>query len=362
MVSGANDKLCHLAFRTHVMEISPLTVCNMFDLDFNKRKSEENVSVEERHFLDKLSDGLHRRYDRHFETLLLFMDDVKLPNSRAVALKRLSRLKSKFLCDSQYREDYSRFMAEIITHGYAEPVPAEELSIAEGRTWYIPHDGVYHPKKPGKIRVAFDCSSEYGGEVLNRHLLQDPDLTNNLTGVLGRFLQEPVVVSCDIESMYHQVGVNTEDSNFLRFLWCDNCNLDSEPKEYRMPAHIFSATSSPRCAYYALKATAVMFEKDCGKLAADFVRRNFYVDDGLMSVATPAEALQLVDSISNMYKKGGFNLHKYMCNNKEVLVAISPELRAKDAHNLDLTCDSLPIERTPGIQWCIESDTFLILK
>ena len=60
----------------------------------------------------------------------------------------------------------------------------------------------------------------------------------------------------------------------------------------------------------------------------------------------------------DMCTKDGFNLHKYMCNSKAVLVAISPELRAKDSQNLDLTCDSLPIERVLGIQWCIESDTF----
>ena len=302
LVSVANDKPCHLAFRTHVTEISPLTVCNMFDLDFNERKSEERITVEDRRFLNKLSSGIHRRSDGHFETPLPFKDDVKLPNNRAVTLKRLSGLKSKFLRDSQYREEYSRFMTEIITHGYAEPVPAEELTIAEGRTWYIPHHGVYHPKKPGKIRVFFDCSTEYRGEVLNRHLLQGPDLTNNLTGVLCRFRQEPVLVSCDIESMYHQVGVNTEDRHFLHFLWWDNCNLDSEPKEYRMTVHLFGATSSPGCANYALKAMADMFEKDCGKLAADFVRSNFYVDDGLKSVATPAEALQLVESSRDMCK------------------------------------------------------------
>ena len=149
-MSVANDKPCHLTFRTHVTEISPLTVCNMFDLDFNERKSEERVSVEDRRFLEKLSDGIHRRSDEHFETPLPFKVDVKLPNNRAVTLKRLSRLKSKFLCDSQYREDYSRFMAEIITLGYAEPVPAEELTFAEGRTWVIQHHGVYYPKKPGK--------------------------------------------------------------------------------------------------------------------------------------------------------------------------------------------------------------------
>ena len=47
-----------------------------------------------------------------------------------------------------------------------------------------------------------------------------------------------------------------------------------------------------------------------------------------------------------------------MCNSKEVSAAIPPELRVRDAQNLDLTCDPLPIERTLGVQWCIESDVF----
>ena len=61
-----------------------------------------------------------------------------------------------------------------------------------------------------------------------------------------------------------------------------------------MTVHLFGATSSLGCANYALKATADMFEKDCGKLAAVFFRSNFYVDDGLKFLATPAETLQLV--------------------------------------------------------------------
>ena len=26
---------------------------------------------------------------------------------------------------------------------------------SQGKTWFIPHHGVYHPSKPGKIRVVF---------------------------------------------------------------------------------------------------------------------------------------------------------------------------------------------------------------
>ena len=53
-----------------------------------------------------------------------------------------------------------------------------------GNVWYIPHQGVYHIRKPEKIRVAFDCSAKYEGPALYDHLLVKPDLINGLTGVL----------------------------------------------------------------------------------------------------------------------------------------------------------------------------------
>jgi hypothetical protein len=48
--------------------------------------------------------------------------------------------------------------------------------------WFIPHHAVYHPKKPDKIRVVFDCSCQYNGVSLNEELLQGPDLTSSLIG------------------------------------------------------------------------------------------------------------------------------------------------------------------------------------
>lgn len=53
-----------------------------------------------------------------------------------------------------------------------------------GNVWYIHHQGIYHPTKPNKIRVVFDCSAKYDGTALNDHLLAGQDLTNGLTGVL----------------------------------------------------------------------------------------------------------------------------------------------------------------------------------
>ena len=52
-----------------------------------------------------------------------------------------------------------------------------------GCVWYIPYQGVYHPKKPEKITAVFDCSAKYEGTALNNHLLTGPDFTDGLTSV-----------------------------------------------------------------------------------------------------------------------------------------------------------------------------------
>ena len=78
---------------------------------------------------------------------------------------------------------------------------------------------MYHPSKPGKIRVVFDSSTEYKEVSLNKNSISRPNLTNQIVGVAARFHEEPVVIMGDIESMFHQVMVPKEDRSFLRFLW-----------------------------------------------------------------------------------------------------------------------------------------------
>ena len=260
-------KMCHFALKTHTKEIfTPLQVRRMFEQDFPEETTEErSLSIEDKTFMNKMTEGIHQRMDGHYELPLPFKQEfLKLPNNKEVALNRLSKLKRRLQHDCRYRRDYLSFMAEIIQRGYAERVPVEDIHLNNGQVWYIPHHGVYHPKKPDKIRVVFDCSVEFGGECLNRRLLQGPDQTNNLVGVLCQFRQEPVAVICEIEGMFHQVHVNPEHRNFLHFLCWENGNFDSEPKEYRMTVHLFGATSSPGCANFALKKVASDYEDQCG--------------------------------------------------------------------------------------------------
>lgn len=121
---------------------------------------------------------------------------------------RLQHLKRKLMKDQEYREHYVKCMDEVIENGEAEGVIDEGK---KGEKWYIPHHGVYHSKKPGKLRVVFDCSAKYKGTSLNDHLLTGPDLMNSLTGIVLRFRQYPVALMCDIERMFHQFHVDKAD-------------------------------------------------------------------------------------------------------------------------------------------------------
>lgn len=57
----------------------------------------------------------------------------------------LNHLKRKFQRDEKYKEQYGKFMEEVIGRGDAEQVKDGE---SECERWYIPHHGVHHAKKP----------------------------------------------------------------------------------------------------------------------------------------------------------------------------------------------------------------------
>lgn len=212
-----------------------------------------------------------------------------------------------------------------------ERVPREQRPDDDGKSWYIPHHGVYHPQKPDKIRIVFDCSATFMGHSLNKYLLQGPDLTNSLVGVLCRFRKELIAFMCDLEAMFHQFKVKEEDRDYLRFYWWENGDITKTPVQYRMTVHLFGAASSSGCSNFGLKKTATDNGCEFGSDAAEFIRKDFYVDDGLKSVATVSEATSLIENTKSICARGGMRLHKFISNSKEVIAKIAPDDRAKGA-------------------------------
>jgi len=284
----------------------------------------------------------------------------ELPNNFVLADQRLQSLRRRLLKDKALHRGYTAEMGKLLSSGYAEPVTTEAATDGDrltGMNWYLPHHPVLNVNKPGKLRVVFDCAAEYGGVSLNKKVLQGPDLTNKLLGVITRFREDRIAFMSDIEAMFHQVRVPPGDRDALRFLWWTGGDLDKPPDIYRMTVHLFGGVWSPSCANYALRRTAQDQQECFDPEVVRTVMDNFYVDDCLKSVATEDGAVLLVKQLCQLLSRGGFRLTKWTSNSKLVLDAVPPDERAHCQKNLDLD-QSVSIERALGVLWNTDSDKF----
>ncbi|XP_072020362.1 uncharacterized protein [Amphiura filiformis] len=343
--------------RIKVEENIQQQLIDLYNQDCTERSVDDTPqrSRDDRRFLDIVQTSINHTKG-HYEMLLPLRDKQMIfPNNRVMAANRLEHLKRRFQKDAQFKAEYVKAMNETIENGYAEAVPNDDTH-TDGRRWFIPHHGVRHPKKL-KIRVVFDCAATFRGTSLNKQLLQGPDMTNSLVGVLLRFRQEQVAVMADVQGMFNQVKVSEECRDLLRFLWWPNGDTSKAMKEYRMTTHLFGAVSSPACSNYALRRTAI--DNTCSKPVTETINRNFYVDDCLKSLTSDEEAITLVEDLTSVLSKGGFKLTKWVSNSSQVMKVIPEEERASGTKSLDLhEQGNTPPERALGVLWSPETDKF----
>ena len=314
-------------------------------------------SIQDASFMRIMKDGMQKDSNNSWVAPLPFKSPRRrLPNNRPHALKRLMSLTHSFKRKPEMKDHFLSFMDKMFKNGHAElapPVGEEE------EQWYLPLFGVYHPKKPKQIRVVFDSSAQYDGVSLNNVLLTGPDLNNSLLGVLIRFRKEAIAFTADIEQMFYCFLVREEDRNFLRFLWFQNNDLSKDIVDYRMRVHVFGNTPSPAVAIHGLHQSVQISDFHIEPEVKDFVMRDFYVDDGLKSLPTAEAAIDLLKKTQDTLSKSNLRLHKIAANNKKVMEAFPTTDHASDIKDLDLSSDSLPMQRSLGLNWNLQTDCFL---
>ena len=329
--------------------------CNL-EFDDTEYHNGHTLSKEDQRALE-LMEGSVKLKQGHYEVGLPWKrNPPDLPNNRVLAERRLNLLKKRLDKDPKLLKNYTDYIQGILNNGYARKLPEQQLNKNDGKVWYLPHHPVFHPQKPDKTRVVFDCSAKFEGTSLNSELLQGPDLTNSLTGVLTRFRQSPVAFIADIEAMFHQVRAPLEDCDVLRFLWWPNGDTTVTPEEFQMMVHLFGGISSPSCANFALKKTAEDNRNEFDSETVNTLERNFYVDDCLKSVEDEESGIILVRNLRELLQKGGFRLTKWTSNSRNVLESLPESERAATVKDLDF--NEIHVERALGVRWNITSDKF----
>ena len=328
------------------------------DILDNLADTRVGLSIDDMRWCQSVSNSCSRSNGKYEISLPFSSESPVLPNNRGAARRRLEVLKKKFERNSKFARDYICQMTNLIDKEYAEKVPETyPNNLREECHWYLPHHGIYHPQKPDKVRIVFDCAAKYNGICLNDVLMQGPELTNPLMDVLLRFRQEQVGFIADVSEMFLQVRVPEKDRDYMRFLWWPDGNLKMPPSEYRMTVHIFGATSSPSCANYAFRRTAADFGTRVQQEAAQTICKNFYVDDCLKAVKSDQEAIKLVQDLRLLCEMGGFTLTKFVSNSLAVLQTIPLNHRSKKVKEIHLGIDQLPSERALGVHWDVENDS-----
>ena len=154
-------------------------MANYYDMDYNERITEDEPqkSREDIVFMKRVSDSI-KLINGHYEVGLPFRDvDQHLPDNKAQTVQCAAGLKRRLEKNTKFREYYKSFMSSIIEQGYAEEVPAEDKERNDGMVRYIPHHGVYHPKKK-KMRVVFNCAARYHHSLTHSALGRPNSLRN----------------------------------------------------------------------------------------------------------------------------------------------------------------------------------------
>lgn len=125
-----------------------------------------------------------------------------------------------------------------------------------------------------------------------------------------------------------------------------------------MHMHVFGNSPLPAVTTYGLRRAAQEGEQRYGSDSRRFVERHFYVDDGLISLPTEAEAIDLLKLTRASLAESNLKLHKIASNSIAVMQAFPSEDLAAGLRDLGLDKEALPAQRSLGLCWDIDSDTF----
>lgn len=289
----------------------------------------------------------------HYETGLLWRyDDVALPNSYPMALRRLECLERKLVKDPELAAIINTKIDEYLTKGYARKMTTDERT-GGSRIWYLPIFTVRNPNKPSKVRIVWDAAAKVGGMALNSVLLTGPDLLTSLPAVLHRFRENRIAICGDIAEMFHRINIIEQDQQSQRFLW-RNCDINRTPDTYIMAAMTFGATCSPSSAQFVKNLNAERFAHKFPR-AVDAIKSNHYVDDYLDGAMTEHDVIDLARTVRAIHASGGFRITNWLSNSKKVLDALgespSPLKTMKIISNKEV-----PTEKVLGLWWNPESD------
>lgn len=121
--SLSTSHLCHQVIVKELPPATPSDVIRILESDFRDGSEDgKTMSQGDITFLKKIEEGIRKNIESHYEMPLPLKTRPNLMENKESAIIRLNHLKRKLQRDKTYKEQYVKFMEEIIERGDAELV------------------------------------------------------------------------------------------------------------------------------------------------------------------------------------------------------------------------------------------------
>lgn len=211
---------------------------------------------------------------------------------------------------------------------------------------YLPHHAVLkEDSTTTKLRVVFNASQKTtNGTSLNDHTAQGPLMQTELVSNVLHWRQYKYCAVADIEKMYRQIFIATNQRDLQRIFWRDSPELPLN--EYRLNTITYGMANAPWLAIRTLTQLANDYEREYPR-ACKIIRAFFYVDDLMYGANSIDELNDTYREICTVMRKGGLKLRKWASNSEEFLYEIPVA---------DRECPTNNIIKALGLRWNPKTD------
>lgn len=260
-----------------------------------------------------------------------------------LAKKRFINLEKRFKRNPMLKDEYTKFIHEYAELGHLSLCNKNSLL---GPTYYLCHHAVIRQESEStKLRVVFDGSApSTSGYSLNDILMVGPCVQDTLFSILLRARQYKYLLTGDIEKMYRQVKVDSNDRKLQLILWRED---ESQPIQTLALNTVTYGTAS--ASYLSTRCLWQLGDDHDDELIKTIIQKDYYCDDLLTGSNDPEQLIYIQKSVANALSSGGFNLRKYKSN----CPSIFDHLDINKQDNLTISEST----STLGLGWTPSSDT-----
>ena len=215
-------------------------------------------------------------------------------------------------------QEYDKIIRDQIKSGVVEA--GNDVLVPVGNVHYLPHrEVVREDKNTTKIRVVYDASAKGPRTSLNDCLHTGPSLNILILDILIRFRVYKIAMVADIEKAFLNIAISPEHRDYLRFFWVDDIH-DANPNiiTLRFACLVFGLTCSPAILNAVLHHHLTQYSTVDPNFVTK-VLKSLYVDDLALGADDTRSALALAKKIKTRLAAGGFNMHKWLTNSKELM-------------------------------------------